>query len=129
VPRLEDGALAKNYPLDLARLHRWRSARIGVRGRPEWVFIKLYCHGFFPYDQAMSIGEPIQRFLEEVLEYGQRSGEYKVHFATAREAFNIAMAAVDGRPGEPGLYRDYLLRPLMGTKPGRSAAESCCPSR
>src|SRR5262249_47054953 len=101
VPRLDDGALARNYPLDLVRLHRWRGAGIGVRGRPEWLFIKLFCHGFFPYDQAMSIGEPIRRFWEEVLEYGERSGEYKVHFATAREAFNIAMAAVDGRAGEP----------------------------
>lgn len=129
VPRLDDGALARNYPLNLARLHRWRGAHIGVRGRPEWVFIKLYCHGFFPYDQAMSIGEPIRRFLDDVLEYGERSGQYKVHFVTAREAFNIAMAAVDGRTGEPGLYRDYLLRPVMGTKPVCPSAESICPSR
>jgi hypothetical protein len=118
VPRIDDGALAKNYPVDLARMHRWRSSRISVRGRPEWVFIKLYCHGFFPFDQAMTIGEPIRRSLEEILEYSDRSGEYKVHFATAREAFNIAMAAVDGCSGEPGLYRDYLLRPLMGARPG-----------
>jgi hypothetical protein len=117
VPRLDDGVLAKNYPLDRARLHRWRSSRIAVQGRPEWVFIKLYCHGFFPFDQAMTIGEPIRRGLEEILEYADRSGEYKIHFATAREAFNIAMAAVDGRAGEPGLYRDYLLRPIMGAKP------------
>ena len=129
VPRLDDGALAKNYPLDLPRLYRWCSAHIGVRGRPDWVFIKLYCHGFFPDDQPMTIGEPVQRALEQILDYGDRSGEYKVHFATAREAFNIAMAAVDGHAGEPGLYRDYLLRPLMETKLIPSAAESFCRSR
>jgi hypothetical protein len=116
VPRIDDGVLAGNYSLDLARLRRWRGAGIGVRGRPEWVFIKLYCHGFFPFDQAMTIGELVRRFFEEVLEYGDRTKEYKVHFATAREAFNIAMAAVDGRAGEPGLYRDYLLRPIMPPK-------------
>jgi hypothetical protein len=117
VPRLDDAVLAENYPLDLARLNRWRGAHIGVQGRPEWVFIKLYCHGFFPSDEAMAIGEPVRRFLEEVLQHGDRSGEYKVHFATAREAFNMAMAAVDGLAGDPGLYRDYLLRPLMAGKP------------
>jgi hypothetical protein len=127
VPRLDDGVLADNYPLDLPRLRRWRSARIGVLGRPEWVFIKLYGHGFFPWDQAMTIGEPIRRFMEEVLEYGERTGEYKIHFTTAREAFNIAMAAVDGRAGEPGLYRDYLLLPLMRAEPTPSAANSFWP--
>jgi hypothetical protein len=124
VPRLDDGVLAKNYPVDLSRLHRWCSSHIEVRGRPEWVFIKLYCHGFFPFDQPMSIGEPILRSLGEILEYSNRTGEYKVHFTTAREAFNIVMAAVDGRTGDPGLYRDYLLRPIMRTKP-RVAADLC----
>ena len=127
LPRLDDGVLAKNYPIDLARLHRWRSSRISVRGRPEWVFIKLYCHGFFPFDQPMTIGDPIRRSLEDILEYGERSGEYKVHFATAREAFNIAMAAVDGCAGEPGLYRDYLLHPIMREGPKRGA-QSCNPA-
>src|SRR5713226_3063977 len=48
---VENGALAANYPLDLERLRRWRSARVCVRGRPEWVFIKLTCHGFLSSDQ------------------------------------------------------------------------------
>ena len=127
MPRLDDGVLQENYPANLARLYRWLGAGIGVRGRPEWTFIKLYCHGFIPLDQAMAIGEPARRFLEEALEYGDRTGEYKIHFATAREAFNIAMAAVDGSSGDPGLYRDYLLHPLMRAEPARAAADSFCP--
>ena len=63
------------------------------------------------------IGELMRRFLDEMLESTDRSGEFKVHFATAREAFNIAMAAVDGQPGEPGLYRDYRLRQIMRATP------------
>jgi hypothetical protein len=53
------------------------------------------------------------RFLEEALEQAEQSGQFKLHLATAREAFNIAMAAVDGHEGEPGLYRDYRLRQIM----------------
>jgi hypothetical protein len=117
--QLDGGSLGAAYPLDLERLHRWRSARIRVRGRPEWVFVKLSCHGFFTGEQEMTLGEPMRRFLEAVREFGEKSGQFTVHFATAREAFNLMMAAVDGRSGNPGLYRDYRLRP-MGVSPSSS---------
>jgi hypothetical protein len=113
VPRIDNGALTEKYPPDLVRLNRWRAARIGILGRPEWVFIKLYCHGFFPDDQPAFIGDVMRRFLSEALELAERTGQFKLHFATAREMYNIAMAAVEGREGEPGLYRDYKLRQIM----------------
>lgn len=113
VPRLDDSSLAANYPPTLERFHRWRKARIGVRGRPEWVFIKLHGHGFFPDDADIMIGDSMRRFLGEVTELADKSGEFKIHFATAREAFNIAMAAVDGHDGDPHNYRDYQLALIM----------------
>jgi hypothetical protein len=113
VPRLDDGVLAFNHPMDMKRLYRWANAHISVEGRPDWVFIKLYCHGFFPHDQETVIGDRCRRFFEEALEESDRTGDYKIHFASAREAFNMAMAAVDGCGGEPGLYRDYRLKTIM----------------
>lgn len=113
IPRIDDGALAGNYPLSLARFNRWRNANISIKGRPEWVFIKLYCHGFFPQDQDETIGDPICRFWEKVLEFSEKSRRFQVHFVTSREAFNIAMAAVDGHQGNPGLYRDYQMKMIM----------------
>ena len=101
VPRLDDGVMAFNYPMDLNRLNRWSNAHISVGGKPDWVFIKLYCHGFFPQDQDTVIGDRCRRFFEEALEESARTNQFKIHFATAREAFNIAMAAVDGHGGEP----------------------------
>ena len=124
VPRLDDGGLAANYHSDFERLERWAGARVSVRGRPEWVFVKLYCHGFFTHDQEACIGEGARRFWSEALEESARAGRYKIHFASAREAFNIATAAVDGRAGEPGQYRDYLLRPIMGEGREALAAEA-----
>lgn len=113
VPRLDDGVLAANYDLDIDRLNRWADANITVKGRPEWVFVKLYCHGFFPEDQSAVIGEGVQHFWQEVLDYSERTGKFKIHFATAREAFNIALAATDGLEGNPHAYRDYKLIPIM----------------
>ncbi len=113
VPRIDDGALAANQPLDLARFNRWRSANVTVAGKPDWVFIKLYCHGFFDYDQSACMGEDVKRFFSEILELSEKSGQFQIHFASAREAFNIALAAIDGKSGAPGEHRDYRLRSIM----------------
>lgn len=119
VPRLDDGCLVAHYPLDLPRFNDWRNARIHVEGKPDWVFIKLYCHGFFMQDQPAMIGETARRFLETVLELGEQTGGFKLHFATAREAFNIALAAAAGRDGDPGQYRDYRLQQIMHEQAGK----------
>ncbi|MDT4895752.1 MAG: hypothetical protein QOH25_829 [Acidobacteriota bacterium] len=113
VPRIDNGALTAIYPPTSSRLNRWRGTHIGITGRPDWVFVKLYCHGFFDEDQPAMIGDVMQRFLLEALELSERTGQFKLHFASAREMFNIAMAAIDGREGDPGLYRDYRLRQIM----------------
>ena len=126
-PRVEDGSLAQNYPLSMGRLARWRNAHITVAGRPEWVFIKLYSHGFFEWDQDLMIGEQMKRFMSEVREFADRTGEFKIHFASAREAFNMVTAAVEGQVGDPGQFRDYRLKQVMKdsvTSPQMSEARS-----
>lgn len=115
-PRIDDGVLTARHAPSLYRLANWRAAHISVRGRPEWIFVKLYCHGFFTGDEAISIGAPMRQFLGEALEASARDGGEKIHFASAREAFNIAMAAVDGKSGEPGEYRDYRLHPIRNDR-------------
>ena len=113
VPRLDDGALVYNQPMDLARLNRWLSANVTVKGRSDWIFVKLYCHGFFDHDQSACIGEDATRFFSEIVENGEKSGAYKVHLASAREAFNMVAAAIDGKTGSPGAYRNYRLKAIM----------------
>ena len=113
VPRLDDGALVDNQPADLARLNRWLSANVTVKGRTDWIFVKLYCHGFFDHDQSAAIGEGAEKFFGRIIENGEKSGDYKVYFASAREAFNMVSAAIDGRKGEPGEFRNYKLKTIM----------------
>jgi hypothetical protein len=113
VPRIEDGALAANQGLDDARFRRWISANVTVEGRSDWVIVKLYCHGFFDSDQSICIGEEARRFFGDLVATGERTGKYSVHFATAREAFNIAMAAAAGHSGDPHDYRNHILTPVM----------------
>jgi len=115
VPRIDDGALSANQGLDTSRFRRWKSANVTVSGRPDWIFVKLYCHGFFTHDQGVSIGEDAKRFFGDLVDEGEKSRQYAIHFASAREAFNIAMAAKEGLHGDPNKYRDHLLRPIMSS--------------
>ena len=125
IPRIDDGALARNYPLKMDRFDRWQSARIGVQGRPEWIFIKLHCHAFFDQDTDAMIGEEMKRFMTQILEHGDASGLFKIHFASAREVFNMVLAALADEKGDPGQYRDYYLRQILKegssqTKPAKN---------
>ena len=113
VPRIDDGALTASQTLDTERFRRWTSANVSVRGRSDWIFIKLYCHGFFDRDQSACIGEDAKRFFGGIVEESAKSGKFTVHFASAREAFNIALAAIDGKSGDPHRYRNYKLRSIM----------------
>jgi len=113
VPRIDDGALTANQTLDLDRFNRWVSANVTVDGRSDWIFVKLYCHGFFGDDQSKCIGEEAKRFFGTLLEESAKRGTYQIHFATAREAFNIAAAAIDRQSGNPSNYRDFRLKTIM----------------
>jgi len=109
-PRIENGALTGLNPPTMDRLRQWRQADITVRGRPEWVFVKLHCHGMDPRDKEALLGLTMRKFLRDLRTEVQDGREYKVHFVTAREMVNIILAACDGREGNPGDYRDYLLK-------------------
>jgi len=112
IPWIENSALTTIYPPTVARLRLWRQAAITVRGCPDWIFIKLHCHGMDPRDEAAMVGSLIRQFLRELVDGARQSGEYLVHFVTAREMVNIVLAACDGRDGNPGDYRNYRLRPI-----------------
>jgi hypothetical protein len=109
-PRIENSELTSRNPPSMQRLRLWQDAGIAVRGCPNWLFIKLHCHGMDPRDESVMLGEPIQRFLQELLGQPQRKEKYRVHFVTAREMVNVILAACDGHSGDPGQYRDYRLR-------------------
>src|SRR6185437_7185020 len=87
-PHIENGALTWKYPANMKRFQLWRRAGITVKGRPDWIFIKLHCHGMDPRDSDAMYGAPLREFLRELLEDSQKSGQYSVHFTTAREMTN-----------------------------------------
>ena len=111
LPGIENGELSGVNPPTLRRLKLWQEAAISVQGRPDWLFIKLHCHGLVLRDQSAMFGPAIQAFLEDLVDGASGGANYLLHFVTMREMVNIALAACDGRDGNPGEYRDYRFSP------------------
>lgn len=109
-PRIEGGAITASCPPMMHRLTLWLRPAITVRSRPDWLFVKLHCHGMDPRDEAVMFGAPMRRFLQELASETRATGTYRIHFVTAREMVNVILAACDGREGNPADYRDYRLR-------------------
>ncbi|MCI0547886.1 MAG: hypothetical protein L0027_11470 [Candidatus Rokubacteria bacterium] len=118
VPRLENADLGAEFPPSIHRLRLWASANVHVAGQPEWVFVKLHTHGLIERHLDTLLGEPMRGFLEDATRWG-----FRLHFATAREAVNMILAAVDGRSGDPGRFRDYRFVPLGRPAAGRIPLE------
>ena len=109
--RSKTAALTGVNPPSLRRLDLWMRAGIAVAGRPDWLFIKLHCHGMDPRDESSMVGEASQRFMRDLMDWVQENPENRLHFVTAREMANIALAATDGKEGNPSDYRDYRFQP------------------
>jgi hypothetical protein len=109
--RLENSALTANDPPSSARAKTWVSRNIHVEGRPEWVFVKLHTHGAPDLQAASLLGEgghELHRVLTTEYNDGRR---WRLHYVTAREMFNVAIAAMEGKSGDPNAYRDHVLPP------------------
>ncbi len=106
---VENGEINGSRPMTLERLRLWKRAQIHVAGRPDWLFIKLHCHGMNPTQKDAVAGDSFRKFLDDLIA-GAAERKETLHFVTAREMANILLAACDGREGNPGNYRDYRFK-------------------
>lgn len=107
--RLENGALTGDDPPTAARVATWIAQHIHVEGRPDWVFVKVHTHGAIEHTAASLLGDG-GRNLHTALAEHARAG-IQLHYVTAREMFNVARAAMDGKTGDPSAYFDYVISP------------------
>jgi hypothetical protein len=89
--------------------------------RPDWVFIKIFNHRV---SSAEDEDEIFGVHFDEALTHLERKyndgHEYILHYITAREAYNLAMAASDGKAGDPVQYFDRTIPPYLAS--GRQRA-------
>jgi hypothetical protein len=109
--RIESAAVTAADPPTPARVATWVNQGIHVDGRPEWVFVKVHTHGA-PEAQAASVLGDGSRELHRELTTRYNDGRaWVLHYLTAREMYNVAIAAMEGARGNPADYRDHVLKP------------------
>jgi len=110
-PRIENASLTSENWGRPDRIRKWLDCHVHVKGRPEWIFVKLHTHGAIERDFDALFGEKafeMHRILNEEYNDGRR---YRLHYATAREAYNIARAAESGMSGDPAGFSDFEISP------------------
>jgi len=114
-PHIENGGVQSSNPAAPRRAVQWVEAGIHVEGRPNWVFVKLHGHCARDAEMDACLGDSFSRTLSFMEDRDRDGSGFRLHYVTAREAFNIAMAAADGMQGNPSDYRDYRIAEYAGT--------------
>lgn len=110
LPRLENADLTAANPPTAARLKLWIEHHAHVHGRPDWLFIKLHCHGAVPENADALLGPAMQEFNRCFTgEFAQTTGA-QVHYVTAREMANLVHAAENGVTLPPSECFNYWFK-------------------
>ena len=109
LPRIENSDIRQNLPPSQQRIDMWVKCGIQVKRQPQWRFIKIHTHGTQDNDIDTILGEPVDEMFT-YLENKYNDGEkYILHYVSAREMYNIIVAAESGKTGNPGNYRDFKI--------------------
>ncbi len=110
-PTFDDGNLYPDVPTSFQRFELWLKANIHVKGRPNWVFVRPFTHGsrlgHGGYEDIL--GSRIDKMLTFVEQTYNDGKKYRLHYMTAREAYNVVKAAEAGKDGNPHQYRNFVL--------------------
>ena len=82
-PRVENGEVSLDNPPTPDRIDLWIKQHIHVKGRPEWIFVKVYTHGTQQTKGNSFFANELDRmfaYLEKTYNEGK---SYKLHYMTA----------------------------------------------
>lgn len=109
-------ALDGHLPPWPGRIDRWVRANVHVKGQPDWVFVKVHTHGARPANYGPFLETWAQRLHAHLTSRYNDAVAWRLHYVTAREAYNLVKAAEAGRTGDPEAYRDFEIAPYQNTR-------------
>ncbi len=114
-PTIDDGNLYNEMKPDFDRFELWKDVGIHVQNGPSWVFIRPFTHGCDRRSESIeaNIGESMDKMLSEVERKYRDNEKFRLHYVSAREAYNIVKAAEKGLDGNPNQYRDFVIKPYL----------------
>ena len=92
IPKVENSCLQHSQPPDTKRLNLWLQARVTPAANPNWYFVKLHTHGVSEPNQKVLLGDAATKFHEELRTFSEQKQNFRVHYVTAREMANLALA-------------------------------------
>jgi hypothetical protein len=123
LPRIENADIRASSPPTPTRIDAWVETGIHVQGRPEWTVVKVHTHGAEDEDMETLLGSAMDQAYDYLERHYNDGHQWKLHYVSARETYNIVRAAEDGLSGDPGQYRDYEIpRPAYQPRASASAA-------
>lgn len=105
-PRLENSDLSGSNLPTARRADLWVKQGIHVAGVPDWIFVKIHTHGLVEGNAEIA-GQAMTECLGYLESRYNDGTHWQLHYASAREMYNIVRAAEDGHIGSPGDFRDY----------------------
>jgi len=108
-PKIENAEIAWHNKPTKNRIDLWVEQNISVKGREDWIFIKIHTHGAQEKNFDSLLGKPMHNMHNYLRTKYNDGVNFKLHYVTAREMYNIIKAAEAGESKEPGEYRDYIL--------------------
>ena len=108
-PSIEQSNMDINDHPFAKRIDYWVNKGIHVKGKPEWVFIKIHTHGSREEDRDVLLGKGCDDMFSYLETHYNDGKKYALHYVSSREMFNIVKAAEDRRNGNPSKYRDYVI--------------------
>ena len=114
-PKIENSDIRFEQPPAIERMKKWLKCNVHVKGKEDWVFIKVHTHGAQEDSMKVLLDGPLDNFFTD-LEQRYNDGEkFVLHYVSAREMYNIVKAAESGCTGNPNEYRDYVIsKPAWG---------------
>lgn len=106
-PQIENSDIRAAMPPTKDRIDLWINSAISVKGKPEWLFVKIHTHGTQEKDMDTLLGQPFNdmcQYLEDKYNDGEK---HALHYVSAREMYNIVKAAESGENKNPNEYRDF----------------------
>lgn len=104
LPRIENGEISYNNPPTPERVDLWIRQGIHVKGRLEWIFVKVHTHGAQERNKGFLLNGGLSILYSYLGEKYNNGKNYVLHYVTAREMFNIIKAAEAGETGNPDRY-------------------------
>jgi hypothetical protein len=113
----DDGDIHPPIPATPKRVDAWVRAAVHAPGRPEWIFVKVFGHAISSEaDTEAALGPDFDSALRHLETRYNDGVHYVLHYVTAREAYNIVRAAMDGQRGDPDAYRDWDVKPYVADR-------------